>query len=205
MNTVIVANGLFPQKGRTLNILKKADKIICCDGAINNLIKTGVSPDIIIGDLDSITDFAREIYKDKIIHISDQNTNDLTKAVNFCIDNNLKNITIIGATGKREDHAIANIALLSKYSEKVNVKIVSDYGEFIPLNKSANIKSFKGQQVSIFSLTPETKISSINLKYPLNNYQLEYWWQGTLNECLYDNFTLEFDKGKLIVYLLFEE
>lgn len=204
MANIIVANGLFPQSEHVIEIINNADKIICCDGAINNLLKHHIVPDVIIGDLDSISGFAKNEFAGKIVHISDQNTNDLTKAVNWCKENKIDDIIIVGATGKREDHAIANISLLMMYSDIVkNIKIVSDYGEFVPFNKSCNCKSFKGQQISIFSFNPDMPVSSKNLKYPLNELKLKYPWQGTLNECLYDNFSLDFENGKLIVYFLY--
>ena len=45
------------------------------------------------------------------------------------------------------------------------------------------------------------RISSRGLKYPLKKLKLENWWRGSLNECLSDHFSLDFDEGKLLVYL----
>jgi len=199
--TVILANGAFPTGKIPLQILKASNKIICCDGAINKLHKTGLKPFAIVGDLDSISQELKIKYKDILHHVPDQETNDLTKAVNWCFTHNLKDIIILGATGEREDHALANIFLILQYAQKMNVAIVTNYGRFLPILRSKTIKSFKGQQISIFSTNPNTNITTSNLKYPLKNQPLKQLWQGTLNESLSDTFTLKFKDSVLIIYL----
>jgi thiamine pyrophosphokinase len=93
--------------------------------------------------------------------------------------------------------------LLSKYAEQNNVRILSDNGIFIPISKPTVFQSFKGQQVSIFSQSPEVEISSEGLKYPLQNLKLNSWWMGTLNESISEEFTIRFkDNARLIIYLL---
>ena len=51
---VIVANGDFPFHKEPLLILQDANTIICCDGAVNHLVKNGMEPHYILGDMDSI-------------------------------------------------------------------------------------------------------------------------------------------------------
>jgi len=51
-------------------------------------------------------------------------------------------------------------------------------------------------------LTPDSKISSLGLKYPLEKRNLTSWWQGTLNESVGEQFSLSIDKGVLLVYRL---
>ena len=50
----VLANGAFPGSTISLNILKESESIICLDGSTNELIKHGIEPTLIIGDLDSI-------------------------------------------------------------------------------------------------------------------------------------------------------
>ncbi len=199
-NTIIIANGEFPKKKYSLGILHNADYLICCDGALSNIINIGKVPNVIIGDLDSISESDKKKYQDIIIQNSNQDTNDLTKAVNHCIENNISDITILGATGKREDHTLGNISLLLEYSKSVNVKIISDYGTFTPYSESVIINSFIGQQISVFSFTQGLEITSEGLKYPLNKTTLQSLWMGTLNEATKNNISLNFSSGDIIVY-----
>lgn len=202
MNTIILANGAFPESEKLLKLLDSADRVICCDGAVNNLVKYGKEPYIIIGDLDSVEAEIRSEYKNILVHDSDQETNDLTKAVNWCVSQGITDVVIMGATGRREDHTIGNVSLLAGYARIINVKMVSDNGVFIPVSGTTSFSSVPGQQVSVFSLNPELEISSEGLKYPLKNLKLTSWWMGTLNEALAASFTLKLNgKGDVIVFL----
>jgi thiamine pyrophosphokinase len=201
--TVIVADGIFPQHQIPLGYLKNARRIICCDGSVQNLILAGMQPEAIVGDLDSLNDELANRFADRIYLDERQDTNDLTKAVLWCSEMDYKDIVIVGATGKREDHTIGNISLLAEYIKDMNVLMVTDTGILRPFLTSSEISSFPGQQVSIFSIEPETEITSSGLRYPLNRTKVKNWWFATLNETLGDSFSLEFNTGRVIVYLKF--
>jgi thiamine pyrophosphokinase len=160
-----------------------------------------MQPDAIVGDMDSLNDELANRFADRIYLDENQDTNDLTKAVSWCSDMGYKDIVIVGATGKREDHTLGNISLLAEYVRSVNVIMVTETGILRPLLKSSAISCFAGQQVSIFSIDPETEVTSFGLRYPLNKTKLLNWWYSTLNETLGDSFSLEFSQGRLIVYL----
>jgi thiamine pyrophosphokinase len=202
--TVIVADGIFPQHEIPLGYLKNAERIICCDGSAQNLILSGLKPDAIVGDMDSLNIDLADRFADRIYQDKNQETNDLTKAVKWCSGMGYKDIVIVGATGKREDHTLGNISLLAEYINDLNVIMVTDTGILRPLLKSSSISSFPGQQISIFSIDPETKVTSHGLRYPLNRTKITNWWFATLNEALGDSFSLEFNPGRVIVYLKFQ-
>jgi thiamine pyrophosphokinase len=198
--TVILANGNFPTYKIPLEFLHHAGQIVCCDGAAQNLLDAGFKPDFIIGDLDSVSEEIRKRFSSIVLHRAEQETNDLTKAVHFCLENNRTEITILGATGKREDHTLGNLALLTDYAEQATVQLLTDDGVFTPLLETSTLESYPGQQVSIISLNPETVLTFHNLAYPVENRKLTFWWQGTLNEALTNSFTINFDKGKVLVF-----
>jgi len=201
--TAIVADGTFPQHEIPLEYLKNAKRIVCCDGSTESLLLSGMLPDAIVGDLDSLSDELVTRFADRIHLDESQDTNDLTKAVTWCSENGYNDIVIVGATGKREDHTLGNVSLLADYIEEVNVIMVTDTGIFRPLLKGTVILSFPGQQVSIFSIDPGTEVTSHGLRYPLTRSRITNWWFATLNEALGDSFSLEFSDGRLIVYLKF--
>jgi thiamine pyrophosphokinase len=201
--TVIVADGSFPIHDIPLGYLKNANKIVCCDGSAENLVMAGYVPDAIVGDMDSLSKNLLQKFADRIFRDNNQDTNDLTKSVRWCSENGLNEIIIVGATGKREDHTIGNISLLAEYQKQVNVIMVTDTGTFQPFLSSCRVKSLPGQQVSLFSIDPDTEITSSGLKYPLNKTKILNWWVATLNESLGNSFKIEFDTGRIIVYLKF--
>ena len=202
-DVVVVCNGQFPTHEIPLAILRQAKTIICCDGAIQKLSAAGIKPTVIVGDFDSLPKSLMEKYSDIVFHNPDQETNDLTKSMQWAKQHGFTDVCILGATGLREDHTLGNISLLADYEQQgFSVKMVTDSGVFTPVNHTHCFSSFKGQQVSIFSLKPDVPIRSENLKYPFNR-PLPSWWCGTLNESLGEQFTLHFDEGKVLVYQTF--
>lgn len=206
VKTVILANGEFPKHEIPLAILHNSEYIVCCDGATNQLVveHDKRKPDAIVGDCDSLTSENHQTFESIIHKVGEQETNDLTKSVKYCIEQNRKDLTILGATGKREDHTLGNISLLADYIDLdgVSVQMVTNHGVFVAIKEKTRFESFVGQQVSIFSLDG-LPITSQNLKYPLNKRTLSNWWQGTLNESESDSFTLD-TIGKVIVFRSFD-
>jgi thiamine pyrophosphokinase len=202
---VIVANGSFPQHAVPLKALQTAGSIICCDGAVEKVVMHGFEPARIVGDMDSIPPRLAAQYAG-MMHLSpDQDTNDLTKAVNFCQMHGVEKVCIVGATGERDDHSIGNIALLADYATIFNeVEMLTDYGRFTPLLASATLESHAGQQVSVFCLTPGLRIISEGLKYPLQEVVFDSWWKGTLNEAPGHSFRILFEGGKVIIFRAFQ-
>jgi len=198
--TVILADGSFPEHAIPLSFLQTAERIICCDGATENLLRYGLEPDYIVGDLDSISETLKKRFSPTLFHNPDQETNDLTKSVGFCSAHRWNEVTILGASGKREDHTLGNLSLLADYAEKIKVQLLTDYGVFVPQLESASYESYPGQQVSIFSLTPAALLTTHRLAYPLEKRGLSSWWQGTLNEAEAGFFTIEMTEGKLLVF-----
>ncbi len=229
MHALILADGAFPEADKRHQLLKQAPHIICCDGAVQKLHDFGLEPHAIVGDMDSISEALMERYADRLHSSSDQETNDLTKAVEFCITNGFEEVAILGATGLREDHTLGNIALLAEYAQQLkSVCLLTDYGRIDAFRSGMSINdfvettydtkapevcttrdgkftvarfhSFQGQQVSIFSLDPSTRLSTMGLKYPVEDRCFTSWWQGTLNESVGEQFSLSIDQGCLLVY-----
>jgi thiamine pyrophosphokinase len=201
--TIIVADGNFPAHEIPLEYLRAAGRIVCCDGSAENLIKAGYIPDAIVGDMDSLNESIAGRFQDRIFRNSNQETNDLTKSIEWCTERGFRDLVIVGATGKREDHTIGNISLLAEYIRYTSVKIVTDTGILMALAKSSGVSSFPGQQVSIFSIDPGTEVTSEGLRYPLEGKKLTNWWVATLNEAEGESFALKFTGGPLIIYLNF--
>ncbi len=196
---VIVANGTYPTHYVPLKILKEASSILACDGAANSLIENKFVPDLIIGDMDSISKINKNKFDDRLIIIKDQSQNDLRKAINYAKDNNINNISIIGATGKREDHMIGNIFSIQDYNE-LDIKIYTDNGIFTCIHKSQKVESFIGQQVSLFSTDPTIKITSYNLMYNFNRSSITHLYRGTSNECTNNQFELKISHGSITIF-----
>jgi thiamine pyrophosphokinase len=204
-NNIIIANGEVPADEYLLQILYKAKSIICCDGAINALERYNIIPSYIIGDCDSLSESQKLKYADKIKYVFNQNLNDLSKAVEFAVNElHLSDVIILGATGLREDHSLANIALLLNYAQNIkNVLLISDYGFFCVSSGDNQIRSVARQQISIFAVNNNTHVSTRGLKWDLSKLILNSWHTATLNEATGASFTIN-SSDAVIVYRAFE-
>jgi thiamine pyrophosphokinase len=208
-SVVIIAGGDFPKKEYPRQILRDADSIICCDGnALKAFLRNRKAifgedcrqPDAVVGDLDSMPAKLLDEYGDLLVHIEEQDDNDLAKAFHYVLDHipGVDLITFLATTGKREDHTLGNISLLARYRAEMqlDVTMITDHGYFVPIRGYAELESFQGQQVSIFNLGC-SQISAEGLKW--EPYAYQQWWQGTLNEATGQRILLHGD-GNLVVF-----
>lgn len=196
-NVAILANGDFPTAAEPLWVLRHAQKIICCDGAAQALLASGTVPYRIVGDMDSMPLQLQEQHKGIIVRVADQETNDLTKAFNYAVslDPYPESITILGASGKREDHTLGNISLLADYALRAHcpVEMLTETGRFAAVRDTSTFRVRKGTQISIFCFDNTQKIKSAGLKYPTDNVVFDSLWKATLNEAAEDKVTLTLD------------
>lgn len=197
---MILANGQFPSHAVPLGALGAAKRIVCCDGAAGKLEAAGLVPAWIVGDLDSLSEEARKRYCDRLVHVEEQETNDLSKVFRFCLSQGWSELTLVGATGLREDHTLGNLSLLVDFALEASVVMLTDTGWFTPVPVSAQLPSFAGQPVSIFSFDPGMTVYAEGLKYPLDGVRFTRWWQASLNEAIGDSFKLVFEGGPLLVF-----
>ena len=200
IEAVILANGDYPVAPVPREILSSAPFVVCCDGGANSYIEQGHTPDVIIGDGDSLRPEYASQYAHIVTKVSEQESNDQTKAVNYLLAQGKRNIAIVGATGRREDHTIGNISLLIEYARNgVHVRTYTDYGVFIPCNGSTTLQTEAGQQLSIFSIGARIDRAE-GLLYPIYNFT--NWWQGTLNECTGTSVRIEAE-GEFLIFLTY--
>ena len=212
MKTIaILANGQFPRKEYPLYLLKSADAVVCCDGALSAAEKHGIMPDAVVGDLDSVCHRALGRFGKSVIRNVDQETNDLTKAFSFALDKwpDAGAVHILGATGKSEAHTIGNISLLMEYEERFNLAdrgvsldMVSDYSTIFAITDGGDFHVGEGRKVSILSPDPTLKVKSEGLVWPTDGVVFDNWWKATLNRASADVVKLKFNhKSKAIIIL----
>lgn len=199
---VILANGNYPIHSVSVGKLHSGLPVVCCDGAANRFVAEGGVPAAIIGDGDSLAPAVREAFADAIVHVAEQETNDLTKAVNHAATLGATDICILGATGLRECHTLGNISLLMEYHRRgLHVRMLTDHCEIIPCTDTTVIPTCKGQQISIINFGARN-FTSKNLAYPI--YDFQQWWQGTLNEAVAEQVTIQ-AQGDYLVLLDYME
>lgn len=201
-DVVILAAGDFPHGQVAHALLVGAREVICCDGAAEEFCATGAEPVAVVGDFDSLSEELRTRLADRLHHRPDQDVNDLWKALTLAIERGARRVTVLGAFGRREDHSIGNLMLCAARMNEVEIQMVGDRGVFSFIDNDSTFESFVGEQVSLFTLSPTTEISTIGLRYEPPQNRLSAMWQGVSNESLGAEFTIR-TNAPTIVYRLF--
>ena len=200
-DVVILAAGDFPTDVTAMRILRNAKHLIACDRAVEELLEMDIEPEVIVGDGDSVSATTKAKYQHIFHTIEEQEDNDLTKATKYALQHfnllDTPTFCYLGATGKREDHTLGNIALLIHYYKQLNIvpTMVTNYGWFTVSQGKTTFAAFPKQQVSIFQIGCK-HIESEGLKW--NIYPFSELWQGTLNEAVGNSFTIDSDSAYLV-------
>ena len=193
---VILANGVFPTHLIPLEILEDAGTVICTDGSANALAKLDLTPHVIIGDLDSIDpDYE---FHGLEIHDPNQENTDLEKALDWAVMNGIESVTLLGATGLREDMTVANHYILFDYIEKLNIKMITDHATITCHSGPRFFDSFPGEVVSLFPQRFGTVVSTTALKYLLNGMVLDPSARAISNQSLGATFSVDASEPILV-------
>lgn len=198
--TVIVGNGEAPQGEIPLRFLRAANVIVCCDGALDKLLKIDITPGVVIGDCDSISEERRQQFKDIIIEDKDQECNDLQKAIKYCKREHYAHIAVLGASGLRDDHQLANLSILNMYAEQMDLIMVSNYGLFSFISEDTSFASVSGQEVSVFNFDGQAEFTFSGLQYPVYKRRFAQLWEGSLNKAIEEHFTVKINGGRGVVF-----
>ncbi|MFZ2324725.1 MAG: thiamine diphosphokinase [Ignavibacteriaceae bacterium] len=174
---IIIANGKSPTKKTVQFFYNKGyTTIICADGGANSANEIGVTPDYIIGDLDSIKASTKKYFlkKSTIIKYKRQNDTDVEKCLKFAIKKKFDEVALLGVAGDRLDHTICNLGIVIKFYNKIKILLVAQNSFLIPTDKLLILNSKMGETISIYGFNEKTKITSKGLKYPLKNSSLPF-------------------------------
>ena len=186
------------------------DRIIAADSGLSHCRDIGLVPTDIIGDFDSLADQALlECCRGQGIpihtHPVRKDYTDTHLAVLFAAEGKPDQITILGATGSRYDHAIANIGLLGYLADrKISCRIVDAGNQMEILAGPAKKEYRKDPELPFFSLIAwggdASGISLTGFSYPLKDAVLTpYISLGISNEITEETAAVEVKNGHLLI------
>jgi len=205
MKTAIICNGNITDYEYGIEIIKKTDYVICADGGTRHAYKMGVIPDMIIGDFDSSDNEYTQYFLKKGVKVEKHPIEKDKTDSHICVLKAMelsKEIVLLGATGSRIDHSLANISLLKLGIEKgVKIYIADKKNEVYLVNNEISIKGRSGEFFSLFPLSEKVEgISICGAKYTLENAAIEMGdTLGISNEFKDDVVKIKIKKGYLLV------
>lgn len=202
MHALIVCNGEPPDTKLLKLRVSGADLIIAADGGAQPLLKSGIQPDIIIGDMDSFVPPANHSLN--IMQDDDQETNDLEKALNYALKMKIKHVLIFGATGRRTDHTLKNISVMQQFAASFDeIRMEDDYLFYRILPRHFTLDIAPGTIVSLFPVSGKvTGITTTGLKFSLLDETLENGVRdGSSNMAVSDVVTITYKSGSLLMMI----
>ena len=208
MKALIIGNGAPPRKS-DLKYLQKCGYqfLVAADGGANSLRKMNILPEIIIGDLDSVTQETLKYFsgKVKIKRLKRQSDTDVEKALKFLISKKFEEVILLGATGDRLDHSLYNIGAMLKYSDEIKIGILHGKTFGKVYEGEVKLNTVRGETISFFAFSSDTLITTKGLKYALNRELLPFGVRSSeSNEAKARQIELKIEGGKIILFREFE-
>ncbi len=177
---IIALNGEFiSSKKEYINMFDNINgTFIAADGGALLLDRLGITADVIIGDLDSLSEDDIESFNSKntdfIKYPVEKNETDGELAINYCIENGFSKIILVFAVGGRIDQELANIFLLDRSSKSEAEILIKDTS--IEIGIINNKKIFKNKINWGISLLPlDEKVNNVSIsgcKYNIDSNDL---------------------------------
>jgi thiamine pyrophosphokinase len=201
---VIIGNGQKPDTVVLNYILNSGPVfIVAADGGANHLYDLKIIPDLIIGDMDSITPETEKFFlgKTKIEKLDRQDDTDIEKAVKYLISENYSDAILVSCDGFRLDHSINNISHLIKYFDRIKLRFIDSETFAVSYTGNVNLVTQIGETISLYGFSDKTHVSSEGLKYELNDMLLQFGFSdSTSNESNSKNIRFEIEGGIIIIF-----
>ena len=208
MKVVIFANGFIDSDKQFIPDIKPGDLVIAADGGARNALISGLHPDVVIGDLDSISDQDKENLSIQgtrfITYPHDKDQTDLELALDYAVHIGADEAILVGLLGGRLDQTLANLLLLSKdaYSSmRLAVSASPDTAHLLRGQDTITIEADTGDIVSLIPLSPVVSgVTTHNLRWSLIAAKLEFGSTLSVsNEMEAPRASIQIDNGKLLV------
>ncbi|MEN8841665.1 MAG: thiamine diphosphokinase [Octadecabacter sp.] len=112
---ITLIGGVKPASETLSKVLSMAPKVVAADGGADHAFAAGLTPEAVIGDMDSISGAARDAFQDVLHPIAEQNSTDFDKALRH-IDAPL--VLGVGFSGARLDHELGSMTVLVRHPER---------------------------------------------------------------------------------------
>ena len=165
MNALIVLGGDAPGKALLESCMRQADLTIAADRGLEAFESAGLVPDLLLGDMDSVSVKALERMQaqTQVERLPcEKDDTDGVHALDVALERGAERITILGALGGRMDHAMANLMLLVRaHRHGAKAEILDEQVRIVRVCGEAVLSGAKGDTVS---LIPAGEVSGVTLE-----------------------------------------
>lgn len=175
---ILFVNGDLPEPEKLRARLTPEDILIAVDGGLRHIIALGLTPDLILGDLDSANPEDVQKFESQGVPVRRypiaKDETDLELGILAALEHQPAVIWIVAAIGGRLDQTLGNIFLLTQPNlTELDVRLVDGVQEASLIRDHAVITGQPGQIVSLLPLMgPVPGVTTSQLAYPLNHETL---------------------------------
>lgn len=207
MRAIVFANGHISEYGWLNDLRQDGDLLIGANGGSGHCLELGWTPDVVVGDLDSLDRNTLAALHERGVHVekhpADKDQTDLELALEHAVTWGVQEILIVGALGGRLDQMIANLLILAQRQWPVRVKVIDNLqtAQLLRGGEEITLSGWPRRTVSAIPLSASvTGINYHGLRYPLQNATLNLGSTRAIsNEMKADTATISIDTGLLLV------
>ena len=202
---LIIANGEWPPESIWLPLTAQSKCVIACDGAAAQCFENDVKMDVVIGDMDSLSEHDERRLRDDdnvaFVRQTGQEENDLVKAMKWSIKQGAESIEVFGIEGGDFDHQFA--AILSLCEVPFNTRIHTSQSIIQRVGKlPLTLHSIeKNASFSLFAVGPVEGVNLTGAEWPLSNQTLSPGTRGIHNKSTGEKLRVECLSGELLLFL----
>lgn len=195
----ILLNGCRPSD----SLLKELEGrlLLCADGAYTWMRQVGLTPDVLIGDFDSL-EFC-DFNGTRVTFREEKDETDGELCLRYAAEHEIRDLIILGGEGGREDHFQANLILLVQALKLgISARMLTATCDIFAVNTSFRLNVGEGKTLSLVPFSEQVHIiKTEGLKYALRDAVLRSdSTLGISNLTTDSNVSVELDQGVLLVY-----
>jgi thiamine pyrophosphokinase len=196
---LLLCNGEPPPRNLARALSREADLVIAADGGANAAWSLGLRPEVIIGDLDSITPATKRHFAGStIIRLERQDNTDLEKALDYIVSGGPADVMILGVTGNRIDFTLANLAVIWKYTRRIRMTVRGDGWRAFPVVGRSEILAPVGTTVSLLPFGSCRGITIRGMQYPLRDAAMGVGEVGVSNVMKARRASVRVKRGRML-------
>jgi len=175
LRAIIFANGPLADLEAARAVPRRGDRLIAADGGLRHLRALGLTPHVLVGDLDSVEPADTAALKAAGVtirqHPARKNETDLELALRLALEEGAVDVLILGALGGRWDQTLANLLLLAHPDfRSARVRLVDGSQHIYLVRGETVIEGQPGDTVSLIPLGGDARgVTTTGLEYPLAN------------------------------------
>jgi thiamine pyrophosphokinase len=203
MKIIIFAGGEYSHPEFYKRICQQCDFKIAADSGAEFMRKINISPDLLIGDMDSISEKTLKFFEEQKVKVLKFPTHkdeiDTELALNEASKKAPDLILIAGAFGSRLDQTIAVFRLMQRSK---NVVLFNEKLYALRIKGKITLSSVKEEVWSILPLRKDVNgVSLKGFEYSISNRKMEYLKPyGVSNQAISTKVSIDAGDGELLIF-----